>query len=152
MCIIKLQKKDIKFSIFQNYLSLGLFKSVITWVRHLGRWLPMGTMLMKVIWGNVTDWFKIKISTILIEPGFIPRRRHIFFISSHFPYSPHTMTLIWAQSLLMGMDPCLKVQVFAFSFHQLNSMNSIIKTGMGHMVLFSAQPCVIDYTWDKTDE
>lgn len=55
MCIIKLQERHIKFGIFQNYLIIGLLKKVITWVRNLGRCLPMGTMLTAVTSDNVTN-------------------------------------------------------------------------------------------------
>ena len=49
MCVIKLQEGDIKFSIFQNYLIIELFKSVITWIRNLRRCFPIGSMLLLLL-------------------------------------------------------------------------------------------------------
>ena len=37
---------------------------------------------------------------------------------------------------IMGIEPHLKVEAFAFSSDELNSMNSVIKLGLGHMVHF----------------
>lgn len=42
--------------------------------------------------------------------------------------------------------------MFAFPFDELNSLDSIIKLELGHMVLFISQLGVTAYEGDKADE